>query len=155
MCSSIAGKGQRNPPHSSNLDKIEEAAPSSAVEETQDPLESLTSSFLQSAYMNNFGIVDSLTLATQKVRLSNNADYHEDDFEKEEDEDEADAAWRELDSSWEDLVKANPTRHGSCTRRSGVRRGHDQGATDSTKKMIVPTKYNDGPSSATTLNHVE
>eukprot|EP00579_Thalassiosira_antarctica_P001828 CAMPEP_0201869842 /NCGR_PEP_ID=MMETSP0902-20130614/3204_1 /ASSEMBLY_ACC=CAM_ASM_000551 /TAXON_ID=420261 /ORGANISM="Thalassiosira antarctica, Strain CCMP982" /LENGTH=181 /DNA_ID=CAMNT_0048395397 /DNA_START=37 /DNA_END=582 /DNA_ORIENTATION=+ len=129
---------------------------SSSENKIQDPFASLTSS-LGSAY---FGIFDSLTLASQKVRPSDaaNDDYDlEDDFGVEDmtmselEEDEVDAESSEFDSSGETVMKATPNslvRHGSSARRSGVHRGHQVGAVDFTKTMVIPTKYNDGPSPA-------
>mmetsp|Transcript_13806 Transcript_13806/g.24972 ORF Transcript_13806/g.24972 Transcript_13806/m.24972 type:complete len:184 (+) Transcript_13806:98-649(+) len=129
---------------------------SSSENKIQDPFASLTSS-LGSAY---FGIFDSLTLASQKVRPSDAAnDDHDldDDFggedmtmlELEEEEDKVDDEWREFDSSGENAMKAAPNslvRHGSSARRSGVHRGHQVGAVDFTKTVVIPTKYHDGPS---------
>ena len=132
-------------PRSSNLENIDE---------TQDPLASLTSS-LQSDYMDNFGIFDSLTLAKQRMRLINDFEGEAAiDLDPEEEDDAGAAWWRELDSSLENIIKeADPitssVRHGSSTRRSGVRRGH-KGVSDSSRSMKVPTKYNDGPSSSVT-----
>ena len=51
----------------------------------------------------------------------------EDDFEEEEEDDgnEADSAWREFDSSWENITKATPLlMQPGGTRQSGVCRGH-------------------------------
>mmetsp|Transcript_13807 Transcript_13807/g.24975 ORF Transcript_13807/g.24975 Transcript_13807/m.24975 type:complete len:186 (+) Transcript_13807:296-853(+) len=155
---------QTNSHRSSNLATIDrliqaiDKETSSSEEKSQDPLASLTSS-LQSAYAN-FGIIDSLTLAKQKVRPSDAAnDDHDldDDFggedmtmlELEEEEDKVDDEWREFDSSGENAMKAAPNslvRHGSSARRSGVRRGHQVGAVDFTKTVVIPTKYHDGPS---------
>ena len=131
---------------------------SSSEDKIQDPLASLTSS-LGSSY---FGICDSLTLASQKVRPIDvaNDDYDlEDDFggedmtmpEVEEEEDEVDAESSEFDSSGGNAMKAAPNslvRHGSSARRSGVHRGHQVGAVDFTKTVVIPTKYHDGPSPA-------
>mmetsp|Transcript_7538 Transcript_7538/g.13219 ORF Transcript_7538/g.13219 Transcript_7538/m.13219 type:complete len:184 (+) Transcript_7538:145-696(+) len=153
---------QTNSHRSSNLATIDrliqaiDKETSSSEEKSQDPLASLTSS-LQSAYAN-FGIIDSLTLAKQKVRPSDaaNDDYDlEDDFGVEDmtmselEEDEVDAESSEFDSSGETVMKATPNslvRHGSSARRSGVHRGHQVGAVDFTKTVVIPTKYHDGPS---------
>ena len=82
----------------------------------------------------------------------------EDDFEEEEDDDddgnEADPAWREFDSSWENILKATPSlMRPDSTMRSGVRRGRQEAA-DSMEAIAVPTKINDGNHKSDSRFHV-
>jgi hypothetical protein len=122
--------------------------PQDRAQDQMDSPASLADDFI------NFGFMDSLTLAKQRIGPSepNTYDSVGSELEAEdstlEEEDEIDAAWREFDSSWQDLMKANPissVHSGSTARRSGVRRGLLESA-GKTKTMKVLTKSYDGPS---------
>lgn len=110
--------------------------------------------------LTSLGFVDSLTLANERRRISddgmNEGDMQGDDMEMsdvEEGEDKVDAAYGEFDSDWEHLIKSLPNSASNNSvaskHRSGVRRGDKVcDALDVTNVMIVPTKQYDGPSSS-------
>ena len=94
----------------------------------------------------DFGIFDSLTLASKSVPAKERHPEQDADMSLDDDadfEDEIDAALQELEASWERLDRADkPKAKMISARRSGVRRCH---LAITAKTVEVPTKTYDGP----------